>query len=1783
MKRQRTSDSAPYRCLITLISALFVATAVSASSTFEKPDFAYPRDVIRDADAALARAVRDDDAPVQLLALMQKTKAAESIDADSLKTSIADVLQYAARQKTPDAKAMFNLYAAQLYNKYRADNRWRMRGRTLPQGPRPADIAEWDTAAFTAVVDSLLAEAWKAADNTTIERWAKAVKADRLTRTYYPAVCDFVASKILEGGLMHSPSLSTAVRGQILAKHPEGSAPWMMWTAKLAAQFAPGDNAKATLDLWARYKANPNSEIIAYTILTTPLNLNKKLGDKAYLATLRDLAQDTRGTWVEPYALNAIADFTKPSISIHPVGEVGIAGQDIILKYTVRNVKTAELRIYTDMDYTINRGLRQIKSKAPMKLPVKTLTLNLNATDPTVDVTDSVAVQLPIGEYAFTIAIEDKEVDNYGFFKVIGYMPVVTTNDTGTFVTMLEATTGKPVQGLEVLIDTGNKKKRYTSPGRTDAGGTVKMPRSVNGTICYRTSTGIVDCNKRVYVRPERRYSESPQTLTVSTDLSTYRPGQQVRWIAVLADTVKALPGVKLDIELHSNEKTLAEDKAVTDAYGRATGTFTIPEDTRMGTHRIYVRSDNASDVAPFTVGDFSLPQARLDSLVAIPDHTTNSAVIRGLASSYAGLPIAGATVTFRDDDDDEICDTVTTGADGRFELHLDSIKGSDKSFAEYFENSFTYERRVNGTITLTTPMGTTISENFDFDAIFPNKITVDVLQNGKFAQSLDASQPVILKVGMTAPDKTEIKDVSIVWAIKIESHVKGDSIVRQGTATVGEFAPDISGIAPGEYLLEVCPQDSTAVKAKRTIPIYDTKVNVTPDGEIIWTPDSRLGDGILTLCVNGNKDIHIIFAAENGTPVIRRFKGGWHRVNLYEIFGDNVSGRVVATGIRNGEYRNTYFEIDAKPEKPQMRVITETFRDRVTAGAREQWRLRTVDADGRGVSAALALNMYDTRILTFYSMSTLRPALADTGRRRGLRLEMPHYRGFGFGASIDPELLDVLTLDLPEWIYGESRLFIRGYGRMYKANSRANNSEVEECCDMATAEGDTSKLSGEVSGVQSAYAAITPGIGEGPVLNELVIIRSDSDKSVLSQVEFRKDDVLNALWLPTLTTDRDGYADVKVDIPATPSTWHFTATAWTKDMRTASLKQTVTSVKPVIVKAVVPQFIRRGDSAELLTNITNNTDAPTRITAVAEVFDVKSDSVLASKSYTLDLAPGASGIVSMDIEERLTLADADSLGFRVRAANDVCGDGEQYALPLLASSARVTDSRNFYLGAADSILSLDLPAIEGTDAVRSLHFTANPMWSVVEALPSITEIPASTATCAANAYFGSVIALSLHKAHPELQIPVDVKQAQAIRRQAVKILSDLQRHDGGLSWGKWCSESSLWATIFVLDRVATLRMAGYDTADIDALCTEALRYADERVEAPDYTYAALRPAWDTPAPSLHGRQVIDKTVQHIIKNWKKFSVHDKAVAALVLHYNANRAMARTIIGSLDQFGTHRPGKGMEFRNVRDLLTYGNLLEAYGAVTGQSAQTDAIREYLIVRRQGTDWGNSALTAYTVDAFINSGTSWASNPVAPYVTFGDRPVAISDMDGRKGVIDAAIADTGAGTLTLDKHSDVPAYGAVTDVYTAEASKIDAFTDGEVSIDKMLTVTAADGKTYAIGEDTAVPVGSTVTVRLTIKADRPFSTITISDERPAGLIPQEQVSQYVWNYALGAYRESRPDRTNFYIYYMPKGVYVYEYTLYATVAGTYTSGIATVTCDQAPDLTAHSSGSRLTITK
>ena len=61
----------------------------------------------------------------------------------------------------------------------------------------------------------------------------------------------------------------------------------------------------------------------------------------------------------------------------------------------------------------------------------------------------------------------------------------------------------------------------------------------------------------------------------------------------------------------------------------------------------------------------------------------------------------------------------------------------------------------------------------------------------------------------------------------------------------------------------------------------------------------------------------------------------------------------------------------------------------------------------------------------------------------------------------------------------------------------------------------------------------------------------------------------------------------------------------------------------------------------------------------------------------------------------------------------------------------------------------------------------------------------------------------------------------------------------------------------------------------------------------------------------------------------------------------------------------------------------------------------------------------------------------------------------------------------------------------------------------------------------------------------------------------------------------YECTKDASTNFFIDYLPKGTYVFEYTLVATMTGTYSNGLTTIQCMYAPEFTSHSEGTRVTV--
>ena len=82
--------------------------------------------------------------------------------------------------------------------------------------------------------------------------------------------------------------------------------------------------------------------------------------------------------------------------------------------------------------------------------------------------------------------------------------------------------------------------------------------------------------------------------------------------------------------------------------------------------------------------------------------------------------------------------------------------------------------------------------------------------------------------------------------------------------------------------------------------------------------------------------------------------------------------------------------------------------------------------------------------------------------------------------------------------------------------------------------------------------------------------------------------------------------------------------------------------------------------------------------------------------------------------------------------------------------------------------------------------------------------------------------------------------------------------------------------------------------------------------------------------------------------------------------------------------------------------------------------------------------------------------------------------------------------------------------------------------------------------------------------------------LKDMRASGTEPLNVLSSYKWQDGLGYYEATKDASTNFFIGYLPKGTYVFEYPLFVTHSGTFSVGIASIQCMYAPEFTSHSEG-------
>ena len=438
-----------------------------------------------------------------------------------------------------------------------------------------------------------------------------------------------------------------------------------------------------------------------------------------------------------------------------------------------------------------------------------------------------------------------------------------------------------------------------------------------------------------------------------------------------------------------------------------------------------------------------------------------------------------------------------------------------------------------------------------------------------------------------------------------------------------------------------------------------------------------------------------------------------------------------------------------------------------------------------------------------------------------------------------------------------------------------------------------------------------------------------------------------------------------------------------------------------------------------------------------------------------------------------------------------------------------------------------------------------------------------------------------------------------------ITALQSLQMGDGGFTWFRHPGcKSNVWTTGTVLELIGEIKHLGYlpDDSRLTSMVNRALNYYDsENVrlynEAKKYSkspegqfteFAYIRSLFPEVKKSGSAADLFKKVLKHMDKNWSKgITLKQKAYYAMTLNRNGYSSTARSIVESIRQFAIVKPSLGMYWDNLQtgngwwelDKVAYtATILRTMNEVDPRQDEIDQIRKWMLLMKQSNDWGSYSLAADAVNSILSTGSQWHGRNATPVITVAGNPVNLDKMAEWLGYFRTTLDASTTGTVTIDRTGQGPAWGAVYTQFKAPMTTIQEKSIDEISISKEYYVYHQDGSLH---QATSFKVGDKVKVRVIIKTNKDMDFVTMTDERASCFEPVDQLSGYRNEDGAWFYQETKDSQTNIFFTSLNKGTHIIGYDVWVTNPGQFTSGIATVQCQYAPQLSAHSAGKSITI--
>jgi hypothetical protein len=332
---------------------------------------------------------------------------------------------------------------------------------------------------------------------------------------------------------------------------------------------------------------------------------------------------------------------------------------------------------------------------------------------------------------------------------------------------------------------------------------------------------------------------------------------------------------------------------------------------------------------------------------------------------------------------------------------------------------------------------------------------------------------------------------------------------------------------------------------------------------------------------------------------------------------------------------------------------------------------------------------------------------------------------------------------------------------------------------------------------------------------------------------------------------------------------------------------------------------------------------------------------------------------------------------------------------------------------------------------------------------------------------------------------------------------------------------------------------------------------------------------------------------------WNTRSLYAQSMIALWSGRNGDKATANTIMASLrekaitsEEMGTYwRDNRGGYLWYQAPVETQALIIELFEEFGNNKHEVDRMKTWLLKQKQINSWKTSTATAEAIYALILRGSDWLSTDNSVNISIGDQSIDLSSEEAKaeagvgyfKTSWDGKSINPSMSRITVNKSSEGPAWGALYLQYFENIDKVIS-AKGPLSIKKQIfirDITPDGPRLREITPSYPLSVGQQIVVRIVVASDRELEYVHVKDTRASSFEPVNTLSGYQWKSGLGYYSSTRDASTDFFLHYLPKGTHVFEYQLVVSQKGDFSGGLSIVQCLYAPEFSAHSEGTRVTV--